>query len=356
MSSSSMPQSAIAWQYDRKGKITETLQKREIKLRALKAGEVLIKVHAAALNPVDWKMAQLLPGLIAKLPRIAAADFAGEVIFVNEEKETPELKEGWVKRGARVYGILPAEECIKTGEGTLTTYLIARHDQLGPIPEKMTYEKASGLSLTGLTAATIVSQVEKGNRVLILGGTTSVGLMALQMCKAEQASLIVATCSERKASAAKENGADEIINYRDVNVVKQLEEKYGSNKFDIILDTVGSFDTYRACPSFLQSKGIYLNVGASSVDTSKLLRSMLDMARNNIRTMILPARLGGTPRRYNWKSLEAKRMPDFRQMVSSDAVKPIVDSVFPFDDAPKAYEHLIKGRALGKVVVTVVEA
>lgn len=75
--------SACAWQYDRSGALPTTLKKTQVQLPALKTGEVLVKVHAAALNPVDWKIAALAPGPLNKLPHTAGADFAGEVVSVS---------------------------------------------------------------------------------------------------------------------------------------------------------------------------------------------------------------------------------------------------------------------------------
>ena len=343
--------SATAWRYHKRGILPVTLKKEDVPVRALKADEVLIKVHAAALNPVDWKIASIMPSFINKVPHTAAADFAGEVVSVKAGSESQ--KRQWLATGTRVFGIVPAEETMKTGEGALSTYLIAKPSLLSPIPSTMSYEEASGITLTGLTAATLASSVKSGDRVLILGGTTSVGLLLIQMCKAEGASLVVATASTEKISAVIKAGAHKVIDYRKDDVEATLKAEYGSDPFDYILDCVGAFDTYYASPGYLKQKGAYLNVGASSLDITRLRASVLDYVKNTISTLLLPSWLGGTPRKYSVIGLDAKYMDKLSNYVSSGKVQPKVDSIFKFDEAPKAYEHLIKGRALGKVVVSV---
>jgi NADPH:quinone reductase-like Zn-dependent oxidoreductase len=349
--------SATAWQYNKRGPLPSTLEKKEVQIPSLEPGQVLIKVHAAALNPVDWKVAGAMPSLVNKMPHTAGADFAGEVVSVQPSKEwqgqgNDDLD--WLKEGAKVYGILPVDEAFKTGWGTLSTYAIAKSTAIGLIPKEMSFEDASGITLTGLTAATLAARVKPKDRVLILGGTTTVGLLLIQMCIAEGASHVVATCSSSKSSAVKKAGAHEFIDYQS-GAVSQLESKYSSDPFDIILDCVGSFDTYRACPSFLKKDSTYVNIGASSFDISRLFRSVGAFAKNTIQTLILPAMLGGTPRKYVTTGLDVKYMPELRKYIDSGKVKPWTDSVFAFSDTPKAYEYLIKGRALGKVVVKVVD-
>lgn len=286
---------ATAWQYNKRGNLSGTLQSNQVQIPAPKSGEVLVKVYAAALNPVDWKIAALMPGLINKLPRTAAADFAGEVALIGTYTDV--LDRPWLKEGPRVYGALTPDETMKSGGGSLSTFLIAKAASLSPIPQGMSYVDAYGYGICGTTAATLVSKMKKGDRVLILGGTTSVGLLLLQMCRVEQASLIVATSSKDKTSSARKAGADEVIDYRSSDMEANIKEKYGFNPFDVIFDCVGSFKTYSACANYLKQKGGYLNVGASELDPTRTLRSGLELAKNAIWYTLRPAWLGGTPRK-----------------------------------------------------------
>lgn len=346
---------ASSWRYNRRGAIPTTLKKVDVPLRELKAGEVLVKVHAASLNPVDWKVAALAPGLLNKLPHTAGADFAGEVATVlASADESVSSATSWVKPGVRVYGIVPVDEAIWSGEGTIATYTIAKITSIGPIPDGMSCVDASGITLVGLTAASLSIRVKSNDKILILGGTTSVGLLLIQMCIVEGASKVVATCSGSKASAVQKCGAHEYVDYQK-DAEAQLKEKYGSDPFDIVFDCVGSFPTFRASPAFLKREGSFVNVGASTLDGSNLLTSTAGFFKNAIQTELVPSWLGGTPRKYVFTGLDVKNMPILIQYISSGKVKPWTDSVFSFDEAPKAYEYLMEGRALGKVVVKMLD-
>lgn len=345
---------ASAWQYSRRGSLLTTLEKRQVELPPLQAGEVLVKVHAAALNPFDWKIAAAVPGLIKKLPHTAGTDFAGKVVdFMGREHRDAE-EEAWLVKGLKVYGVLPVDETFRDGRGTLATYLIAKTTNVAPVPEGMSCVDAAGLCTVGLTARSLALHVRPNDRVLILGGTTSVGLLLIQMCVAEQASQIVVSCSKEKAGATKKYGAHDFVDYKD-EMEKNLKEKYASAPFDVILDCVGSFATYRACPGFLKEQGSYFNAGFSSLDHSNLARSALKFFKDVIATMLLPVQLGGTPRKFVVVGKDMDQMPHLCRYIEAGQIKPCTDSTFSFDEAPKAYEHLINGRVLGKVVVKVTD-
>lgn len=188
-----------------------------------------------------------------------------------------------------MYGILT--KTLRDGRGTTSTFTIAKSTAVALVPEGMSFVEASGLTLTGLTAITLAANVKSNDRVLILGGTTSVGLLLIQMCVAKRASRIVATCSALsalKSSVVKECGAHEIFDYSD-NLETKLKERYSSDQFDVILDCVGSFQTYRACSAFLKTQGSYVNVGASSLDASRLLGSTVSFVKEVAQTTLLPA-------------------------------------------------------------------
>lgn len=344
---------ASSWQYSRRGSLLTTLEKRQVELPAPKAGEVLVKVRAAALNPFDWKFAAAVPGLIKKLPHTAGTDFAGEVVAMGSEHcDTKES--AWLVKGTKVYGVLPVDETFRDGRGTLATYLIAKTTNIAPVPEGMSLMDAAELCTVGLTARSLALHVKPDDRVLILGGTTSVGLLLIQMCVAEQASHIVVSCSKEKAGASKKRGAHDFVDYKD-EMEKQLKERYASAPFDVILDCVGSFTTYRACPGFLKEQGSYFNAGFSSLDHSNLARSALNFFKDGIATTLLPVQLGGTPRKFVVVGKDMDQMPHLRRYVEAGLIKPCTDSTFSFDEAPKAYEHLINGCVLGKVVVKVTD-
>jgi len=312
-----MTTKAVAWQYNRRGPLPSTLEKKEIQLPSLKVGESLVKIHAAALNPVDWKVASISPPLLKKLPHTAGADFSGEIIEVVHPSTSTigmDADPPWLQEGAKVYGILSVDVTMRSGQGTLATYAIVKNSDLGEIPKDMNMEDAAGITLVGLTAAVLASKVKSKDRILVLGGT-------------------------------KQNDG-----------IPQLQEKYSSEPFDLILDCVGSFKVYNACPAFLKKEGAYINIGASSLDLSNFRASVVSLVKNLLPTLFRPAMLGGVPRKYSTTGLDKKFMKQLREYIDSGKVKPLTDKVFQFDEAPKAYEYLIGGRATGKVVVKVTDS
>jgi NADPH:quinone reductase-like Zn-dependent oxidoreductase len=302
------------------------------------------------------RIAGIFPSLLNKMPHTAGADYAGEIIEVEHPTTSSiglDADPPWLQEGAKVYGILPADSAFKNGRGTLATYAVAQNAEMGEIPDGMSIEDAAGITLVGLTAATLAAKVKANDRVLVLGGTTAVGLLLIQMCLVEKASFIVATCSSSKSSAVTKAGAHEFIDYKQNAGIPQLKEKYSSKTFDLVLDCVGSFETFNACPAFLKKDGTYFNIGASSLDLSNLRGSVGSFVKNTMQTMLRPAMLGGTPRKYVTTGLDKKLIKQLREYIDSGKVKPLTDKVFEFDEAPKAYEYLIGGRATGKVVVKV---
>ncbi|KAN0065836.1 hypothetical protein ACQY0O_000966 [Thecaphora frezii] len=353
MSTNSLvPSSITAWQYTRRGLLPATLCKTDTaKLPELQPDQVLIKVHAAALNPVDWKVAASVPGFLQKFPKTASSDFAGDVVAVKPGSET--ARKPWLQPGARVYGFVHPDKGFKTGLGSLATYTVADANVVAPIPASMSYEDAAGLTLVGLTAEVLASKVKKGDKVLILGASSAVGLVLTQMCKAHGAAKVVATASGEKCQIVKERGVDEAIDYRATDADKELRHLHGSEPFDVVLDCVGSMSTYFASPGFLKPGGVYYNVGASALDGGNLLSSALHFLRDVVRALYWPRWLGGTPRKYVMALTEIQFMDRLQAHVERGEVTPKVEWVFAFDEARKAYEHLLKGRSVGKVVVKV---
>lgn len=354
MTTEAAPATITAWQFAKPGPLHEVLNKKatDIKLPKLAKNQVLVKVHAAALNPVDWKIASLMGKYFQKLPRTPGSDFAGEVVAVAEGNEVAS-RSSWLKPGARIYGLLPADKLAGNPHGALGTYTIASAALTAPIPANMSYEDAAGLALVGLTAATMAIHVRKGHKVLILGGSTSVGLVAIQMAKGQGATKVVATASGAKVDVVRERGADEVIDYRAVKVTEELAAKHGSEQFDLVFDCVGDVAAYKASPSYLKKTGAYYNIGASSLDPNRIWASTWTLLKNTISIMLLPSWLGGTPRKYHMTQLDQTMMDKLDQFVQGGVVTPKNDKIFEFDQAAEAYAYLMQGRALGKVVVKV---
>jgi NADPH:quinone reductase-like Zn-dependent oxidoreductase len=140
---------------------------------------------------------------------------------------------------------------------------------------------------------------------------------------------------------------------RENDVVQTLKQNHSEVPFDLILDTVGDFAVFRACPYFLKESGEYANVGASDMRPNGSIWSILTFLRN-MTSIFLPWWLGGVPRKSTPGGSIRDGLPEFINKYLVDAsVRCPVDSTFGFEDAPKAYERLMTGRAMGKIIVNV---
>ncbi|KAF9452297.1 NAD(P)-binding protein [Macrolepiota fuliginosa MF-IS2] len=365
MASQAVPDVQKAWLVTRQGKPSRSL-KLELNLpvpKKLKAGEVLLRVQAGALNPVGWKLMKMLPNFIARRPHIAEHDLAGVIIDSNGTQ---------FKNGDEVFGWIPTTLTMKTGQGALGEFARVPADHLVIRPPNVTPVQAAGITLAGLTAYQAlhgIAKVEADQTVFIRGGSTAVGAFAIQLAKAAGAK-VIATASGKNESFVRDLGADEFIDYTKVDLSMHLTERSPSPKFNIIFDAVGSTDSslYTSSEAYLAPNGIFVTTGplpqnSSMLEIWKLVKSL--------GVLIIPRWLGGTKRTYRYfgRSFPVYGGSDrsrivgvvnknedlqaLRALVDNGSVRPIVDSVFEFDDVPKAYERIMTTRSTGKVVVKV---
>lgn len=310
---------------------------------------------ASQSNTVEWKIPAHAPGFFQKFPRGIGTDFSG-VILRTGSSLTP-AQQSRFQPGTRVLGMIPVETSVRHGQGSLATHVSVRVENLAAIPASidtsLSSEEAAGLPLASTTALQLVRKARAGSKVLVLGGSTSVGLILLQMLKVEGAGHIVATASGVKKDTVKTRGADEVIDYREEDVVQTLKRNHSREQFDVILDTVGDFAVFGACAAYLKESGEYANAGASDMKPDGSIWSNLSFLRNLV-SLYLPWWLGGVPRKSSWVEFIRGALPEVtdRYLVTKEVTCPI-DSRFAFNDAPKAYERLMTGRALGKIIVNI---
>ncbi|KAI0689116.1 hypothetical protein BC835DRAFT_1407907 [Cytidiella melzeri] len=346
MTSTSPPQKQKAWLVVRKGlpKDAVVLNQQTDVPSKLAPGEVLIKVHAAALNPVGYKLMGLLPNFLVKRPQVAENDFAGVVVNGNGTD--------W-QNGQEVYGIVSADVAFKNGQGALAEYLVVHSSRIVSRPPNLKPTEAAGLTLVGLTAWQAlfnVAKLEPGQSIFINGGSTSVGMVAIQLAKSIGCT-VTASASTQKEELLKSLGVDNFIDYKKAPVYKQLEENPPSPKFHVFLEAVGNTDVYMYSHSekYLAPGGIFISVGPfphGLSDIAEFLHLVFELVR--------PGFLGGTKRQ--WTLLKQLAFEDFKtyaEFVADGRVKPVVDSVFAFEDVQKAYDRIMSQRTSGKVVVRV---
>ena len=281
--------------------------------------EVLVRVNAAGVNPVDWKV-RAAGGLLGPPPFTVGWDVAGvvEALGRGVTRFAP---------GDRVFGMprFPREAA------AYAEYVTSPSRQLAPIPQSLSDVEAAALPLAGLTAWQALvetADVGTGSRVLVLGAAGGVGHLAVQVAKA-QGAYVLGTARKPKHPFLAALGADEAIDYTTGPLAGRLGD------VDVVVDLVGPEAARDALPT-LRDGGLLVTVASGSG-----LEPLRDAAAGRVRIAALLVE----PDRAGLESLAA--------LVSDGRVRPHVAETFALADAARAHELGEKGRTQGKIVLTV---
>jgi NADPH:quinone reductase-like Zn-dependent oxidoreductase len=213
------------------------------------------------------------------------------------------------------------------------------------VPEGVDPVDAAIVGVAGLSAyQSIVQRVKKGDKIFINGGSGGCGTFGIQIAKTVGCH-VTTTCSTPNVALCKSLGADEVVDYRKSNVLEAL--KASGTKFDHVVDNVGGDLTlYWGCHEFTKPDAVYVMVGHSPSPGN---------LGNSIKARVLPGFLGGGQRKKEgfWPKLRKEDLEQIGKWMKEGKVKAVIDSRFPFEQVPQAFEKLKTGRAKGKVVVDV---
>jgi len=298
-------------------------------------GDVLVRLRAASLNHLDLWIRQGLPSV--PKPRILGADGAGVVAALGEGADT--FSEGdrvvlnpGLEDGARILG--------EHMDGTHAELVAVPAEYVHPIPEGLSFEEAAAFPLVFETAYRMLvtkARVEEGEWVLLWGIGSGVASAAFVIAKALGARTLVTSSSAEKLARAAELGADATVNHAEDDVAAAVKEATGGRGVDIVIE----------------------HVGEATWKTS------LQSAAPNARVVVCGATSGPNPpaqlHRIWWKQLAVYgstmgTREDFEGaygLVARGAAQPIVDRVFPLEQAAAAHEYLEAGRQFGKVVLEI---
>ena len=312
---------------------------------APKAGEVLVRIHAASLNYRDLRMAQGAYNPKLKMPVVPFSDGAGKVAAVGEsvtrfkvgDRVCPIFMQGWIdgevdfaKARTALGGDL---------DGVLAEYAVFSEQGLVAIPEHLSYEEAATLPCAAVTAwhALVVSgNLKAGDTVLTLG-TGGVSVFALQFAKALGATVISTSSSDAKLEHLKQLGADFTINYKTRedwdNAVKEITEKRG---VDHVVEVGGAGTLQRSLNSVRMGGDIALiGVVAGKGDFNPMQIFM--------KTIKLQGIFVGSRQMFE----------DMNAAISLHKLKPVIDKVFAFEQVPEALKYMESGAHFGKIVVKI---
>lgn len=306
----------------------ESVELREVPMPELEDHQVLVRVRASSVNPAEWYrvrgpvFARIPDVRRPKDPRIGA-DLAGIVESVGRE----------------VTEFAPGDEVFGTSGGSWAEYAVSREPRLTQKPPNVSFEQAAGTPVAGLTALQGLrdkARVQPGQKVLINGASGGVGTFAVQVAKWLGAE-VTAVCSPRNADSAAQLGADRVCDYTSEDFTRS------GARFDVVLDIAGS-RPFRELRRVLAPDATVVVVGARM--STKLLGPIGHVVR---------MKLGSIGRQkvvFFITKIEKSDLEVMRDLLTSGAVRPVVDRTFPLAETGAALAYLGEGHAKGKIVLT----
>ena len=296
----------------------EVLRFEEAPLPKLQADEVLIQIHAAGVNPVDWKIrAGMMKGMLNhSLPLIPGWDVSGIVVAVGREVRR-------IQVGNEVYGLL--DIC---RNGAYAEYAVARESAVALKPKPLDHIQAAAIPMSSLAAWQSLfhaGELQSSHKVLIHGAAGGVGSFAVQLAKWKGAH-VIGTASKRNHRLLRELGTDETIDHTTMRFEDAVRDA------DVVLDTVGG-DTLSRSWGVLKKGGILVSIAEQP--------SPEEAVRNGVRqacVFVVP---------------KAEELEAIGWLVDSGALKPVVRMIFPLSQAYHAHKIIQSGHVRGKIVLRV---
>lgn len=310
----------------------DVLELEEVEKPGFSDDELLVKVHAAGVNPLDWHYMRGAPYVIRLALGLGkpkdirlGVDFAGRVEAV----------------GKNITRFKPGDVVFGGAGGAFAEYVVIREDRaLAHMPENLMFEEAASVPIAGITALQALrdsGKVKPGQKVLINGASGGVGTFAVQIAKSFGAE-VTGVCSTRNVEMVKSIGADHVFDY------KQEDYTLSSQKYDVIIDMVGNHSLLEN-RAVLSPEGILVSVGGPT-------GNWLGFLATPVQAMLLSPFVD-----QEFETILAKMDPqDLRtlaDLMAEGTVAPVLDRLFTLSEVPDAIRYSESGRARGKIVISV---
>jgi NADPH:quinone reductase-like Zn-dependent oxidoreductase len=297
--------------------------------------QLLIKVRAVSVNPLDWHFMEGTPyigrplafGFLKPTVTRLGVDYAGTVEAVG--KNITEFK--------------PGDEVYGNKFGAFAEYVVATDKALALKPANLTFEQAASIPVAGITAFQALrdnGKVQPGQKVLINGASGGVGTFAVQIAKTFGAE-VTGVCSGRNAELVRSLGADRVIDYTKEDFTK------GGERYDLILDNVGN-QPLSGFRRVLNPNGKYVMIGGGGVKDDPWFGALVRPIKAILMSKFMTPKMEPMLADMNRKDLTL-----FADLIQTGKVKPVIDKTYTFSQLPEAMRYLEEGHARGKVVVTV---
>jgi NADPH:quinone reductase-like Zn-dependent oxidoreductase len=291
--------------------------------------EILVRVHASSVNPVEWYgvtgpyFARVGAGYRRPNDPGVGVDLAGEVEAVGRD----------------VQDIRPGDEIFGSGSGAWAEYAVARANRVALKPANVSFEAAAAVPVAGLTALQALRDhggIQPGQHVLINGASGGVGTFAVQLAKAYGA-VVTAVCSTRNVEQARELGADRVVDYTSEDFTS-LEIRH-----DLMLDISGR-RSFLVCRRVLTPDATFVLVGGKM--TYRGLGPLPHIAGT-----ILKSRFRSQKMRFFVAKVTTENLSHLRDLIEEGKVRPVIERTYPLSEACEALAYLGEGHARGKLVI-----
>jgi 2-desacetyl-2-hydroxyethyl bacteriochlorophyllide A dehydrogenase len=300
----------------------EVLQYEDVEQPKIQPEQLLIKIHASSVNPIDWKIRNGMLSLLTgnKFPMILGFDVAGEVIAVGSQVTR-------FQPGDSIYG--------GTGfpGGAYAEFAVVSENLVAPKPTNLTYEEAAVVPLAALTALQALrdqGNIQAGQAVLINGAAGGVGIFALQIAKALGAE-VTGVCSTKNLDFVKSLGADYLIDYT------QQDFTEGTAQYDIIFDVVGK-RSLSTSKRVLKPNGVYI----TTLPTPEIFVQG-----------ILTAFIPGQKAKFIIERPNTQDLVYLKDLIEAGKIRVVIDRTYPLAELAAAHTYSETERAVGKIAIAI---
>lgn len=313
----------------------DVLQIRDVKKPVPTDDQILVKVRAASINPLDWHFVRGTPGIARLLmmglrkpkdPRLGV-DMAGVVEAVG--KNATQFK--------------PGDEVFGGRDGAFAEYVCVRANRAVVLkPDNLSFEQAASVPIAAITALQGLrdkGHVQPGQKVLINGASGGVGTFAVQIGKSLGAE-VTGVCSTKNLDLVRSLGADHVIDYTKEDFTK------GAERYDLILDNVGN-QPLSGFRRVLKPRGICVMIGGGGPKDGGILGPMARPLQAFIMSPFVSQKMGFFVAELNKEDLNI-----LRDLMQTGKVTPVIDRTYPLNQIADALSYLEQGHARGKVVIT----
>jgi 2-desacetyl-2-hydroxyethyl bacteriochlorophyllide A dehydrogenase len=301
---------------------TEVLQYEDVEQPKIESTQLLVKVRASSVNPIDWKIRKGMLSLIigSKFPKILGFDVAGDVVTVGSGVTS-------FKPGDAIYG------STNFPGGGYAEFAAVPENLAVLKPTNLNYEEAAAVPLAALTALQALrdkGNIQTGQNLLINGAAGGVGIFAVQIAKALGAQ-VTGVSSTKNLDLVKSLGADRVIDYTQQDFTKDTVQ------YDIIFDAVGK-RSLSETKKVLKSNGVYI----TTVPNPKV---MLEI--------VLTAFLPGQKAKFLFEKPNAKDLLFLKELIEGGKIRVVIDRTYPLQELAAAHSYSETGRVVGKIAIAI---